>query len=78
MTEQAILYEFGRLVRQNRKGRKISSKKLGAELNIHSRTILKVELGVRTHLHTRRRIARWLFSLNEELSIQEQKYASIL
>lgn len=78
MTEQNLLQEFGYLVRQARKSRKISAIRLGQELNLSDVTILKVERGVHTHLHTRRLIARWLFGLSEELSVLKQDFASIL
>jgi len=73
-----LLQEFGQLVRQTRKSRKISAAKLGQDLNLSIATIYKVEHGQRTHYFTRRRIANWLSTLSEELSVVGERFASIL
>jgi len=73
-----LLQEFGQLVRQTRKSRKISAAKLGQDLNLSNVTIYKVEHGQRTHYFTRRRIAKWLAGLSEELSVVGERFASIL
>ncbi len=73
-----LLQEFGQLVRQTRKSRKISAAKLGQDLNLSNVTIYKVEHGRRTHYFTRRRIAKWLSTLSEELSDVGERFASIL
>ena len=78
MTEQPLLQEFGNLVRQARKSRKISAVRLGQDLNLSNVTIYKVERGLRTHYFTRRRLAQWLSTLSEELSFDMGKFASIL
>ena len=73
-----LLQEFGQLVRQTRKSRKISAAKLGQDLNLSIATIYKVEHGQRTHYFTRRRIANWLSTLSEELSVVGERFARIL
>ena len=78
MNDQNLLQEFGRLVRQTRKSRKISAAKLGQDLNLSTATIYKVEKGQYTHFFTRRRIAQWLAGLSEELSVVGERFASIL
>lgn len=76
--EQKLLLEFGELVRQTRKIRKLSATKLAQDLNLSNVTLLKVEKGRVTHYFTRRRIAQWLSGLSEELSSVGQRFASIL
>ena len=78
MNDQNLLQEFGRLVRQTRKSRKVSAAKLGNDLNLSIATIYKVEKGQYTHLFTRRRLAQWLCTFSEELSFDMGKFASIL
>lgn len=78
MNDQNLLQEFGRLVRQTRKSRKVSAAKLGNDLNLSIATIYKVEKGQYTHFFTRRRIANWLSTLSDELSVVREKFASIL